>query len=495
MNSCRYCKIGIMLETDQESYLQCSECGAILFTYKPQPYQATYHRDPSKFKGFFGGYGSGKTKTSVMEVIKHVLSTPNGQTLMGAQTIPQLEQTSMKDFLEIFPRTLIKNHNKAKMFLDVVNGHRVLFRPLDDETKVRSLNLSMAHIEEASTVDFSIFVQLQTRLRSHSTKHHKLILSSNPDINWIRQEFLMKSAKIIGATQNYFIDPSSINPKFSTHIAATHLNKYLPPDFYETTSRGKPEWWIKRYLEGSFDYTDGMVYPQFSKNIVDSFDIISKIKAEGWQVYAGADFGLRDPTVFIMAAIDPSTGIVYLFDEHYEAGKHVSHHARIMNDMMNQVPPTLLNQPIGDPSGGQRSKNDLRSLFNHYAEYDIHFKPGQNRIEDGIQKVYTYLEAGKLKIFNTLNNMIREGVGYKYKLQELDHNKNLDEKPQDRDNHAMDTLRYIIQELPDNPDQLINASFGPSTITINKKEQKHLPFELQSDDEDDIYSKDWYYTY
>lgn len=495
MKSCPHCKIGAFFPTDQESYLLCNECGAILFTYKPQPYQAAYHRDPSKFKGFFGGYGSGKTKTSVMEVVKHVLSTPNGQTLMGAQTIPQLEQTSMKEFLEVFPRPLVKSHNKAKMFVDVLNGHRVLFRPLDDEGKIRSLNLTMAHIEEASEVDYSIFVQLQTRLRSHATKNHKLILSSNPDINWIRREFLLKSAKISGAEQNYFIDPAEVNPKFSSHIAATRLNRYLPPDFFETTARGKPEWWVKRYLEGSFDYTDGMVYPQFSKNIVDSFDIISKIKSEGWQVYAAADFGLRDPTVLLMAAIDPATGTVYIFDEHYEPNKPVSHHSRIMNEMFNQVPPTLLNQPIGDPSGNQRSKNDLRSLFSHYAEYDIHFKPGMNRIEDGIQKVYTYLEHDKLKIFNTCTNTIREGVGYKYKLQELDNNKNLDEKPHDKDNHAMDALRYLIQELDDDPEKMITKSVGPGMITPDRGQLTSLPHALQDDDDLDVYSQDWYYTY
>jgi phage terminase large subunit len=429
-----------------------------------------------------------------MEVIKHVLSTPGGQTLMGAQTIPQLEQTSMKEFLETFPKPLIKNHNKAKMFVDVINGHRVLFRPLDDDGKIRSLNLSMAHIEEASEVDFSIFVQLQTRLRSHATKHHQLIMSSNPDIGWIRTEILLKSNKIHGAEEPYFIDPNVKNPSISTHIAATKLNKYLPPDFYDTTARGKPSWWVKRYLEGSFAYTDGQVYPQFAEHIIDSFDIISKIKAEGWQVYASADFGLRDPTVMLMAAVDPTTGIVYVFDEHYEAGKPVSHHSRIMNEMLSQVPPTLLNQPIGDPSGAQRSKNDLRSLFSHYAEYDLHFKPGMNRIEDGIQKVYTYLEHGQIKIFNTCTNTIREGVGYKYNLQELDSKKNLDEKPIDRENHAMDSLRYLIQELSDDPEQMKTVTVGPVKVEGNGRSLDHLPHALQ-DNEDDVYSQDWYYTY
>lgn len=493
---CPNCRIGYMSETDQESYRQCTECNAILFNYKPQPYQQAFHRDPHKFKAFFGGYGSGKTKTSVMEVVKHVMSTPNGQTLMGAQTIPQLEQTSMKEFLEAFPKPLIVNYNKAKMYVDTINGHRILFRPLDDEGKIRSLNLTMFHIEEASEIDFSIFVQLQTRLRSHATKHHKGILSSNPDINWIRSQFLLKSTEIKGATQKYFIDPVEVNKNFSTHIAATHLNRFLPPDFFETTSKGKPDWWIRRYLEGSFDYSEGMVYPMFADSIVEPFDIISKIKNEGWEVWAGADFGLRDPTVLLLGAIDPKTGIAYIFDEHYEPNQPVSHHARIMKEKMSVVPQGLMRQPVGDPSGQQRSKNDMRSLFNHYAEYGIHFKSGMNRIEDGIQKVFTYFSHGKLKIFSSCNNLIREGIGYKYKIQELDSTKNLDEKPIDRDNHALDSLRYMVMEWPDNPDDLVNKSWSPAeVITDRGKKLEHLPFELQEDEEEDVYNHDWYYNY
>jgi phage terminase large subunit len=471
----------------------CNECGAIRFLYTPQPYQAAFHADPAKYRAFFGGYGSGKTKTSVMEIIKHVLETPNGATLMGAQTIPQLEQTNMKEFLESFPRPLVKAYHKQKMYVDVVNGHRVLFRTLDDETKIRSLNLTAFHIEEASTVPESIFVQLQTRLRSDATKRHKGILSSNPDVNWIRSKFLLQSANIQGATQKYFIDPKEINPSFSTHIAATHLNRFLPPDFFEVTAMGKPDWWVKRYLEGSFDYSEGMVYPMLSQHIIEPFDIIDKIKSEGWEVFAGADFGLRDPTVLLMAAIDPKDGTVYVFDEHYEAGKPVSHHAGIMKEMMQPIPQGLMRQPVGDPSGQQRSKNDLRSLFSHYAEYGIHFKPGFNRIEDGIQKVYSYFVHGKLKIFNTCHNLIKEGVEYKYKLQELDDKKNSDEKPVDKNNHAMDTLRYIIQELPDDPNQLVNRSIGFTDIVGQKSDR--LTHHAFSDGEEDIFNTDWYYTY
>ena len=71
--------------------------------------------------------------------------------------------------------------------------------------------------------------------------------------------------------QDYHIDEPNID--ISSHIVPTKANKYLPPNFYEQQARGKPMWWIKRYLEGSFDYSEGMVYPDIIKTFTSPFTI------------------------------------------------------------------------------------------------------------------------------------------------------------------------------------------------------------------------------
>lgn len=141
---CTECGLGTweVPPNGQEWHLVCDECNAIQMVYDPLPHQAKFHADPHKYKGFFGGYGSGKTTTACQETIDHVLITPHGTTLIGAATLPQLEQTAMKEFFEVFPEELIEYHNKQKNYVDTMNGHRVIFRPLDEEQKARSLNLT-----------------------------------------------------------------------------------------------------------------------------------------------------------------------------------------------------------------------------------------------------------------------------------------------------------------------------------------------------------------
>lgn len=190
----------------------------------------------------------------------------------------------MKEFFEIFPAEFITHYNRQKNYLDVFNGHRVIFRPLDEEQKARSLNLTFFWIEESNGVDFSYFTQLQTRLRNTATPFQRGILTTNPDMGWIKTEFLLKAHKIYNSPIEYV--RNEVNKNFSVHIAPTELNTHLPPNYFEDTAAGKPEWWINRYLKGSFENREGLVYPMYSDHIVPAFEI-----PPHWERRIGGDFG------------------------------------------------------------------------------------------------------------------------------------------------------------------------------------------------------------
>ena len=304
---------------------------------------------------------------------------------------------------------------------------------------------------------------------------------------WIRTEFLLKSANIYNAQEPYYVPDDDKNNDYATHIAPTRLNTYLPPDFFASTARGKPQFWINRYLNGSFSYTEGAVYNDFGEHIVKPFKIPNH-----WEQMGGADFGIRDATVLLMAAIDPDTGIVYIHDEYYKSGTAIPQNAQAMKEKVEKVPLGKLRVLVGDPAGKRRGNNDLRSIFDHYAEYGLWFKDGNNRIDAGIAKVQAYFSLGRLKIFSSCSNTIREGLNYKYKPEELDAKKNPDNKPIDKDNHAMDSLRYIINELPDDPSNLIQKSYH-SRDWKGKTEDGHIPFALQTEEKKSPGRNAWLY--
>ena len=447
------------------------------------------------------GFGSAKTSTCGAEFITLALSTPNGRGLVGAATYPQLEQTSMKQILDMLPSELIESHNKQKNIMTLTNGYEILFRSFDEQQKLRSLNLCHVWIEEANGVDFAIYTQLQTRLRHHACTNHKIIMSTNPDINWVKSEILLKAARIYGAAERYARDPIDINPNISVHIAQTSMNSYLPDDYIDSISVGKPDWWINRYLKGSFQSAEGAVYPQFPSVVLEASDplanpdtIKANIRRKGWEVVAGYDFGIVDPTVQILGAIDPINGVLYLYDEYYKNRVAVPTHANAMKKRMEHIPLGRIRAMPADPAGKKRNINDTKSIFDHYGEYGLFFKAADNRITTGIMKVYSYLEMGKLKVLPHLSNTIKEMENYRYKPVEL--GESFDEIPVDKDNHTCDVIRYMCQELPDDPELLKNLSYGNEDFRMVDESQDNLPFELQDNDDGfGSMQEDWYNYY
>lgn len=420
-------------------------------------------------------------------MIKLTTQTPNGLSVIGAATLPQLEQTAKKDFIDMLHADMY-TESIQKNYVELINGHRILFRPLDDEGKAKSLNLCYVWVEEGSEVSYEYIAQLETRLRNKATKDHRFILTTNPDMNHVRSEILLKSDVIYGDNaERYVVPEEDRDPTKSSHLASTRLNKYLPDGYYERISRGKPRWWVLRNLEASFEYTDGAVWSNFADHIVEPFDI-----PESWERIYGADFGRRDPTVLLEGAIDPETGTVYICDEYYETGRAVPQNAEAMLVMLGRAKPGRMRALVADPSGKNKSIHDNRSLFSHYAEYGVYFTPGDNRIETGISKVHSYFTLDRLKIFKTCTNTVREGINYRYKAPKLATDKNLDEKPIDKDNHTCDCLRYMVSTLPDDPERLKMSGYlasykSPAT-------DKHLPYELR-DTGNDPYGSDWYNNY
>lgn len=314
-----------------------------------------------------------------------------------------------------------------------------------------------------------------------------MIISSNPDLGWVRNEFLLKADRIIGSDRPYFVPEEDKNSDISVHIASTRLNKYLPADYFVSTARGKPHWWVERFLNASFDYAEGAVYQDFGDHVVKPFKI-----PQHWDRLGGADFGIRDHTVLLMAAIDPETGIVYLYEEYYKNNRPIPENAKHMLEMVKAVPYGKLRTLVGDPAGKRRGNNDLRSIFDHYAEYGLWFKDGNNRIDAGIAKVQAYFSLGRLKVFSSCANTIREGLNYKYKPVEMDAKVNLDEKPIDKDNHAMDSLRYLVNELPDDVDNLKQKSYKYKDWA-GKIEDGKIPWALQAEEKQPTGRSEWLY--
>jgi len=489
------------------SWRECIACNTYVNVYVPQPHQVALHRDPHTFIGNFGGYGTGKTLTSRQEVIKHILLTPNANILIGANVNSQYEQTIQRELESDIPAAFVADSSNQKKYIDFVNGARIMYRPFDDPDKLRSYNLSMFVIVEASETSTETFHQLKTRLRNmsaavqaissdgtplvtadgipvYSNDWRRGIIESNPDSGWIRTDVLMVSDEIHlhgNIKDQYLVPDNQPDVAISSHVAETSVNKYLPTNFVRDLTRNKPTWWSARYVYGSFSYSEGLVYPDAMKHFIPAFEI-----PIGWPRIVAYDYGLIDDSVFLFGAIDVQKGHLYIYKEVRTNGKDVAALAALFKEASSDIPVGgMLAPPLIDPKSGLRRDYSRKSLIDHFLEYGIAFRPGYVNVDARVMRLNTYLASGRISIFDSCDALRTELRDYKFPARTLDGTASNSDKPVDKNNHGINALEWITMDLPSDPRNILQGVFdryGKDITRASTEPRSTLPFALQDDD-------------
>jgi len=484
--------------TPSEFWLECTNpgCNTYINTYIPQPHQIAFHKDNHLFTGNFGGYGSGKTLTSREELYKHIFLTPAGNSLVGANVSSQYEQTIKRDIEYDIPKAFIQNSSAMKAYYDFQNGHRLLFRPFDDVDKLRSYNLTMFVIVEASECKKEVYTQLKTRLRNTQAGVQKKdkrgdpvfkfkgnqaipvmeadwrrgIIESNPDSGWIRTDVVLRSGEIHkhgDVLDDFAIPDEDRDPFISTHITTSAVNAYLPDNFIEQNSQGKTKWWIQKYLYGSFQYAAGLVYPSAMQYIVDDFEI-----PKHWKRIVAYDYGLSDDSVFLLGAVDEEKGLVYIYDEVVTNDKNIAELSNLYFEATKDIPSGgMICPPIIDPKSGSKRDYDKKTLADHFLDYNIAFKPGAINKDARVYRTNTYIELGYLRIMKKCRYLINQLREYKFKTDGSDE-LTFTDKPVDKNDHAIVCLEWILMELPADPRNLLYGIYNKKGIDLVGTEQE-----------------------
>src|SRR6201999_3833579 len=102
--------------------------------YDPLESQKRFHECNTRYKGYSGPIGSGKSQALCQEAIRLAYVNPGRMGLLGAPTYPMLRDATQATLLEILGANRVPyEHNKAENILVMKDtGSRILFRPVDD---------------------------------------------------------------------------------------------------------------------------------------------------------------------------------------------------------------------------------------------------------------------------------------------------------------------------------------------------------------------------
>lgn len=476
-------------------WMECSNktCNTYVDTYRPMPHQASVHKDSHRIIGNFGSYGTGKTKTSEKELEKHIFLTPDANMLLGANITSQYEQTLLRDFEKSFPESFMEYRSVQKAYIDFINGARLMLRPFDDADKLRSNNYSFVVMLEASEIQAEAFHQLKTRLRNTAASYQqydwrKMIVESNPDSGWIRTDLLLVADVITQhgrfAREHYDLDEENRDASMSAHVASTDVNHYLPSDYIEVNSKNKPDWWVRRFIHGSFLFAEGLVYPSAMKCVVPT-PLIQKPDPK-WKIIIAHDYGLMDTATFVFGGIDQERGKLIIYKDIRTNDMSVQALADLFKENIKDINfGQLYCTPIIDPKNNKRDY-DKKDLITHYAEYGISFQPGHINLNARIFRLNDYFETGRVEIWDCCKGLIEELKEYKFKTKTLN-DKTSDNKPVDKNNHSINPLEWIVMELPADPAKLVLGAYDSKGRALDEVRRNYDQGGWQlSEEEDDL---------
>ena len=377
-----------------------------------------------RYEIYYGGAGSGKSHFVAQKLVYKALSERRkilvlrkvGRTVKNSVfqlILDTLVQFKVKDKCKV---------NKTDFSIELPNGSMFLCSGLDDPEKVKSITgLTDAWLEESSEFTQDDFNQIDLRIRDPFAANQQIILSFNPvsKANWTYLQFFADNDEL-----NEFRSKVEI-------VKSNYLNNpHLPQEYIDSLLMMKATnpVYYGIYALGEFGSLDKLVFSNWQ-----SFDF-DKTQLNG-QLLCGLDFGYtNDPTAFTASILVPEENRIYVFQTWGGTGFLNDAIADAIKDM------GFAKSTIIADCAEEKSIAEIKK----FGVYRIKSSAkGKGSVLQGIQKLQQY----EIIVHPVCKELIEELQNYSWE-KDKQTNEYIN-KPIDKWNHYIDSLRYSLQCIED----------------------------------------------
>lgn len=229
----------------------------------------------------------------------------------------------------------------------------------------------------------------------------------------------------------------------------TYDNPFIDPQEIEKARKDETEDRFAQEYLADFRKSEGLVFKEFSRETH-----IFTEKVTGYiDFLAGVDFGYTNPL-----AIEP----IYVKEGKFYVGPGEVYRTGMTDDeSADYVAAQRFNKVYPDPAQPQSIEAMKRKGVNIR---DV--KKGPDSIVHGIQTMRELFKQNRLFIHESCTNLINELESYAYPNKSPYHNAN--EKPIDEYNHAIDAVRYVLDNYTISKPFIPPRHFYDRTIEIWK---------------------------
>lgn len=364
-----------------------------------------------------GGTSAGKTFSILPILIDKAIRTPFLDITVIGHSVPHLKGGAMKDFLKIMQMT---NRYKSNRFnisdrrYTFKNGSTIEFVNADGD-KAIGPRRNIMYINEANLIDYTTYTQLAIRTDG------EIFIDFNPTKNfWVHTDVLTESDSellVINYIDNEALAQNTIDDLLEKknkgyNSDGTVKNKYWA------------NWW-KVYGLGEVGRLEGLVF--------ENWEMIDDVP-EGAEIIAtGLDWGyVNDVTAIVN--VWRYNGKIILDEKCYKTG--LQNH-----QISSRLTEYGINWEVIADSSEQKSVDALK--------FDGHWMTGAKKPPGSVIQGISIMQGYDIQITRQSTNVIKEFESYSWKM---DGNNNSTNNPTDKDNHAIDAIRYVFYMKLDRED-------------------------------------------
>ena len=391
-------------------------------------YQVKYLECTAKHKALFSEFRSGKTKVWGEEIFSIAKKYPgitigiirNIHQELITSTLPQLQAVYDWDLTG-------EQFNKTDKILRMRNKSLILCFALDRPDDVKKLkNVELGHVggdqmEEMhpDVVDMAIGRLSQPGMPNSSSWignfegkgfYWDMFFKNPLDVH--RGRFTKAGV----TKERDYGTFCGINEDYIGFWPPPFLNEEnLPANYYDDLIRSHSEAFCDKYVWGLPTGNAGLVHKDYNEHIhlVKASDYYEIPNNPLWIKVEGMDYGVSNPTCWLMVAYDRGTQSIHFYDEYYESNQGVSSHGpkvKALRDTYGNPDVT-----IGCPRAFATEKDGRTPADEYEEQHGILLTPFPIGIDARVEIVNRLFKLGKIKIFERCQFLRRQIEGTTWK--------------------------------------------------------------------------------
>lgn len=361
-----------------------------------------------------GWMGAGKSRILCQKAWWVAREYPGVTVALFRKTAASLPATTARTFeRDVVDYRYVQKRNKSENWWELTNGSRIYFLGLDPDpitgvpSKVGSLDLGWAGVDEAVELTESDWIMLLGRLRDPRIDWHQLAAATNPahPKHWLR-------LRILG-------DPER------RELLTIRENRFLPPDYLAMLADLPDTAAGRRLGRGEWAAAEGVIWTLPEAQVRGIGETRFKT------VVAGLDWGFVHAFACEVVGATGS-GSLKVVDELYVRGKTLP---EIIPDLKRLRDEHGISTFYGDPSEPAYIAECQQAGLNVIA--------AQNDVIPGIDAVAAAIKDG-MTVHPQCHGLLGEIPGYTWKK---DRTGDAIERPIEINDDACDALRYAVMAL------------------------------------------------